>query len=179
MNINNAESADPPITLYLAMTHYWSILWPQIPPLVFRPFHQKAFHLSCYRMWPHQRFPLSCWRWAKRAHSLLSIQIHPEVLSGRTKINFKLLEHCSFNLIDYVGLSKVSSLETQRTHLERRSWYYRSVRQNEGKAAVTLTEKGYCLLINYCSQNYNYPSFQCGSTFYSPSLCTWQEHYKP
>lgn len=88
LKINNAESADLSITIYLAMAHYWSILWPQIPPLVFRPCHQKAFHLSCYRMWPRQRFPLSCLRWAKREHSLLSIQIHPEALSGRTKINF-------------------------------------------------------------------------------------------
>lgn len=86
-NINNAESADLSITIYLAMTHYWSILWPQIPPLVFRPCHQKAFHFSLYRMWPHQQFSL-CLRWAKRVHSLLSIQIHPEALSGRTKTNF-------------------------------------------------------------------------------------------
>lgn len=84
--INNAESADSSIIVYLAMTHYWSILWPQIPPLAFHPVRQKAFHLSCYRTWPRQRFPLSCSRQAKREHSLLSIQIHPEVLSGRTKI---------------------------------------------------------------------------------------------
>lgn len=106
------------ITIYLAMTHYWSILWPQIPPLVFHPYHQKAFHLSCYRMWPRQRSPLSCLRWAKRVHSLLSIQIHPEALSGKTKINFKFCRYTKswgvqeneFNFIDYLWLSQKHKL---------------------------------------------------------------------
>ncbi len=88
LKINNAESADLSITIYLAIALVYTVLWSQIPPLVFRPCHQKAFHLSCYRMWPRQRFPLSCLRWAMRVHSLLSIQIHLEALSGRTKINF-------------------------------------------------------------------------------------------
>lgn len=97
-NINDAESADLSITVYLAMTHYLSILWPQIPPLVFHPCHQKAFHLSCYRT-------ISSFLFTKGKESTFFI-VHPEALSGRTKTNFNQNTFQEKIILHFVDIQK-------------------------------------------------------------------------